>query len=264
MIFKKSDRKADEKNEKLNKIDFSSDQKNIINSTSSFHIKEAYKTLRTNITFSLPVQGCKTIAVTSSLASEGKSINCLNLAITFAETGSKVLLVDCDLRRPNVARLLDKSATPGLSNVLVNLSDLNTVMQKTDYENLDVIYSGDIPPNPTELLSSPKMEEILHTLAEQYDYIFLDTPPVNLIADTTILSKYVSGLVVIVRQNKSVKDALLDTVSQLKFAEAKILGFVLNGAPVVAGGKYNKYSKYKGYYRYQEEYSVKNDNSKTE
>jgi capsular exopolysaccharide family len=265
MIFKKKGSKVGgDVKSKIKEIDLSSIQNNIINSNSSFYIKEAYKTLRTNITFSLPMQGCKTIAVTSSLASEGKSINCLNLAITFAETGAKVLLIDCDLRRPNVARLLDKSATPGISNVLVNLSDLNTVMQKTDYDNLDVIYSGDIPPNPTELLSSPKMGEVLQILAEQYDYIFLDTPPVNLIADTTILSKYASGIVVIVRQNSSVKDALLDTVNQLKFAEAKILGFVLNGAPVVAGGKYKKYSKYKGYYRYGQEYSSDHERSKIE
>lgn len=253
----KSSQKSKEKKTKILKAEL--DRNYILKDESSFHIKEAYKTLRTNIMFSLPMEGCKIIAVTSSLASEGKSINCLNLAITFAETGAKVLLVDCDLRRPNVARLLDRNVSPGLSNVLVNLSNLDTVMQKTDFDNLDVIYSGDIPPNPTELLSSPKMGEILHSLAKQYDYIFLDTPPVNLIADTTILSKYVSGLVIIVRQNKSVKDALLDTVNQLRFVEAKILGFVLNGSPIITGGKYKKYSKYKGYYRY--EYSTKKDKS---
>lgn len=229
-----------------NENDMLPEQQNILTENSSFLVREAYKALRTNITFSLSIDGCKIIAISSAIASEGKSINCLNLAITFAETGAKVLLVDCDLRRPNIARLLKRSAVPGISNVLVRLNKLEDVIQETPYNNLNVIFSGDIPPNPAELLGSKATEKVLAELSEKYDYIFLDTPPVNLVTDTSMLSKLISGIVLIVRQNQTEKGDLMHAVSQLEFVNTKILGFVLNGVPT--GGSYGGY-KYKKYYR---------------
>lgn len=235
----------------------------VLNVNTPFHVREAYKALRTNVTFSLPDDGCKIIAVTSANASEGKSINCLNLAITFAETGAKVLLIDCDLRRPTIARFLGKVAAPGISNVLVYLNKLDDVIKETAYKNLDVIFSGEIPPNPAELLGAKVTGEVLQELSQKYDYIFLDTPPVNQVTDTVVLSKFISGVVVIVLQNSTEKGALADAVGQLKFVGAKILGFILNGVPTEGayGGykysyKYNRYykkSKKQGYYRIQGE-----------
>ena len=120
----------------------------VLNEKSSFHVKEAYKALRTNILFAIPNEKTKRIIVTSALAGEGKSTNCLNLAISFAQTGAKVLLIDCDLRKPSVANLLDIQSSPGLSNVLASLNTVDSVIVHTEYANLDAIPSGDMTPNP--------------------------------------------------------------------------------------------------------------------
>lgn len=231
--------------------DLLGDQNNILNEQSPFYMKEAYKTLRTNLTFSLPVDGCKVLVVTSSLASEGKSTNSLNLAISFAQTNAKVLLMDCDLRKPNIGRLLSKKAAIGISNVLVNLAPLEQAILPTDYANLNVICSGDIPPNPSELLESDKMEEVIRTLSQQYDYIIIDTPPVNVVTDTSILSKYASGVILVVRYGISKKEEVNDAIKQLKFTNAKLLGFVLNGDSSSTAGKNYRYKYRKSYYQYK-------------
>ena len=235
--------------------DIQEERKHILSEKSDFYTREAYKTLRTNVTFSLTIEGCKVIAVTSAMASEGKSITALNLAISFAEAGERVLLLDCDLRRPNQARLLDMKPKPGMSNVLVKLSDTKAAIKKTKHAGVDVLLSGDIPPNPSELLGSERMAHVLEVLRQQYDYIFIDTPPVNVVADTSILSKYVDGLLFVVRQRESEKDSVLNAIGQLEFANAKLLGFILNGVTTDGSGrygygKYKKYRKYKKYGRY--------------
>ena len=211
----------------------------VLSNKTGFQVREAYKSLRTNIIFSLPQDGCKKICVTSSIASEGKSTNSLNMAITFAETGVKVLIIDCDLRRPNISNLLDRHSYPGLSNVLVGLNKLDEVIQDSGYKNLDVIFSGNIPPNPAELLGSDRMGKIIETLSEKYDYIFFDTAPVNIVTDTTILAKWMSGVVLVVLQNSTDKDTVEEAVKQLEFVGAKILGFVLNGVVYGSNGVYN-------------------------
>lgn len=243
MGFFKRSKKQMRKRKKIAK-NLSAEHENVLSEDSSFMVKEAYKSLRTNVMFSLTDDGCKTIAVSSALASEGKSINCLNLAISFAETGAKVLLVDCDLRRPNIARLLKENASPGVSNVLVHRNSLSEVIRHTPYKNLDVILTGDLAPNPVELIGSKTMEKVLAELARVYDYIFLDTPPINLVTDTSILSKLVSGIILIVRQNETEKGALLYAVNQLKFVGAKILGFVLNDVSADSGQSAYKYKEY--------------------
>jgi len=219
-------------------------RKRILNNDSAFQVKEAYKVLRTNVMFSLPAQSCKIIALTSAMASEGKTTSSINLAISFAETGAKVLLIDADLRRPNVARMLKDKSVPGLSNALLHFTGLEEVIKKTSYANLDAIYSGDIPPNPAELLSSPAMAELLQRLAPKYDYIFIDTPPVNIVADTTIISRLAAGVVVAVEANATEKANLMNAIGQLEFVGAKILGFVLNHVVINYTGKYQKYYKY--------------------
>ncbi len=225
----------------------------VLSDKTSFQVKEAYKALRTNIIFSLPQEGCKKISVTSSIASEGKSTNCLNLAITFAETGARVLVVDCDLRRPNISRLLEKQSSPGLSNALVGLSSLDEVINKTDYANLDVIFSGNIPPNPAELLGSDRMGNLIAELEKKYDYIFFDTAPVNIVTDSTILAKWMTGVIMVVLYNSTDKDTIEEALKQLEFAEAKVLGFVLNGVVYGSNGAY-KYN-YKRYNYKKRRYS---------
>lgn len=206
----------------------------------SFAVQEAYKTLRTNIRF---LGDCKRICITSGMASEGKSITLLNLAITIAESGQKVLLIDADLRRPALAQLLNLPAVPGLSNYLAGYAELGETIHKNAYENLDVVFSGNIPPNPSELLSSAKLQELIEAVTPEYDYILVDTPPVNVVSDACIVANYLDGVLMLVRQGQSKKDAVKRAVNNLQLTGAKVLGFVLNGVPLETKGKY-------GYYNY--------------
>ena len=240
-------RKKQEDNSELN---FRAKRRAILSENSDFSVKEAYKTLRTNIRFSLADSGCKKLCVTSGLPSEGKSITVLNVAISFAETGQRVLLVDADLRRPTLARLLIENGDPGLSNVLAGMCSEEDAIRSTQYANLDVIYSGVIPPNPSELLSSPRMEKLLESLAKKYDYIFFDTPPVNVVTDACVVAPLLDGVLFVVRQNRSERDTVSKGVHQLEIAGSKILGFVLNGVVENKSRKYSRYDRY-GYYRYE-------------
>lgn len=222
-----------------------SERKFILGDNTSFIVDEAYNTLRSNIVFSLPGKGCRVIEVTSCGMSDGKSINTLNTAITFAETNAKVLLIDCDLRRPNINRLLARKASPGLTNVLVNTCTLDEAIVRIDDYNLDVLFAGYLPPNPSELLTSDAFAELMETLKEKYDYIFIDTPPVAAVIDAAIIAKHTSGSVIVVRSGSTKKEELMNVVSQLEFADAKIVGFILNGIDSERSG----YS-YRGKYNY--------------
>ena len=237
------------KQQKLLAQDYEDIRERVLNKKSTFHVREAYKVLRTNLIFSLPSDKCKKIIITSALASEGKSTNCLNLAITFAEMDAKVLIIDTDLRRPNLARLLDVPNAPGLSNYLVGLNSIDEIVHKSEYNNLSYISAGNIPPNPVELLSSDNMARLIEKLEEEFDYIFFDTPPVNLVIDTVVVSKYVHGVVMIALQNSTDKEAIRYSLNQLKFAGAKVLGFVLNGVVFGVNGEYKNNNK-KKYYRH--------------
>ena len=227
------------------------DRRHILSADSNFFIREAYKTLRTNTMFALAGQeGCKIILVTSSLQGEGKSITALNLAISFAEAENRVLLIDCDLRRPKLARLLRKSSHAGLSNLLLDPSLLGEAILPSDVTGLDVILSGDIPPNPSELLGSARMSALLAQLREKYDYILLDTPPVNMVTDAVVLAPKSDGVLFVVRAGRSERGPIAHAVEQLGYAQAKILGFVLDDVTASSGSYgYSKYKRY-GYGRY--------------
>lgn len=254
---------ARRKQNKLLGRDYEHIRESVLSEDSPFYVREAYKALRTNLIFSLPSNGCKKLIVTSSLASEGKSTNCLNMAITFAEMDAKVLIIDCDLRRPNLARLLNVQNSPGLSNLLVGLNTCDDIIHKSTYKNLSYITAGNIPPNPVELLSSEKMKNLIESLEKEFDYIIIDTPPVNLVIDAVVTSKYANGVIMIALQNSTDKEAMRYSLNQLNFAGAKVLGFVLNGVVLGNNRTYkniskNKYGRYafdrkksnKGYVRY--------------
>ena len=216
-------------------------RRQILSDNSSFVEKEAYKTLRTNIRFALREKGCKKICITSGMPGEGKSITLLNLAISFAQTGQKVLLIDADLRRPAMARLLVEQAAPGLTNILADIVPANEAIRKEVYPNLDCLLSGDVPPNPSELLNSEKMQELINTMAEQYDYILVDTPPVNVVSDACVVANILDGVLFVVRQNQSRKDAVKAAVANLQLTGAKVLGFVLNGVEMDSDKRYHCY-----------------------
>ncbi len=234
---------------------FANQRKNILGKNSSFQVQEAYKTMRANIRFMLSGNGCKRFCITSGLASEGKSITSLNLAISFAEAGHKVLLMDADLRRPSLARLLIEVATPGLSNVLAGLCNEEEAVRKSEYENLDILLSGEIPPNPSELLGSEKMAQLLDSLSRKYDYILIDTPPVGIVADACVIGSMTHGVLFLVRQNVTERDSVEQGIKQLELAGTKLLGFVLNGVDREGKKRYsNKKYKYKYKYGYGYEY----------
>ncbi len=226
-------------------------RKFILNDKTGFQVREAYKAFRTNILFSLPDEGSNKIIITSSLAGEGKSTTCINTAISFAETNKKVIVVDCDLRRPNIANLLDIPLKPGLTNTLIRMNSLDEVIRRNVRPNLDVITAGDIPPNPSELLDSERMKKLMDTLGEQYDYVFLDTPPVLAVTDTAVLTRYCSGVILLAHYNRTDRNAVSAAVEQLMLANAKILGGILNGMESDGESyKYKRYSKYGGKYGY--------------
>ncbi len=223
----------------------------VIGNKQSFLFTEAYKSLRTNVLFSLPKDGCKKFIVTSALAGEGKSTVSSHLAAALAEMGVSVLIIDCDLRRGKIHRLFDVKRTPGLANVLAGFADINSAVQKTAVENLYVLPSGVVPPNPAELLASSRMQQLVDEFSKSFDYIILDTSPVNVVSDALPLSTLVDGVVLVVRQNYTDKGALDRCIASLEFAEAKVLGMVFNDVEAKKAAKDRRYGYYKGgYYSY--------------
>ena len=217
----------------------------ILSNESGFIINEAYKALRTNIIFTLSSidRNCKKIIITSASPGEGKTTTCLNLAISFAQTGSKVILIDADLRKSRIYRHLGIERQNGLSDVLCGLLDVDDSIKHCEKQGIDCITAGQIPPNPVELLSSPKMGEILDYLSQKYDYVFIDTPPVTIVSDATAMSKYVDGVIVVVRQNYTIHETLEKARTSLEFAEAKILGYILNDVTNITS-RYGTYKKF--------------------
>lgn len=222
---------------------FMNTRRQILNQNSSFAVQEAYKTLRTNIRFSLQNNRCRRISITSAAPGEGKSISLLNLAISVAEDGNRVLLIDADLRRPTVARMLVEQQSPGLSNILAEQAEIEDAIRSQVHPNLDVIPAGDVPPNPSELLGSSKMRELIDEMSKKYDYILVDTPPVNVVSDTNIVTSLLDGVLLLVRQNSSHRDAVKRAISNLALTGIKPLGFVLNDVDLNSG-KYHQYGYY--------------------
>lgn len=229
------------KHKKQEQVGFKSIRRQILNKNSSFAVQESYKTLRTNVRFFLRGNSCKKICITSGAAGEGKSITLLNLAISMGEDGQKVLLIDADLRRPAQARLLVEKVSPGLSNVLAGLSTAEEAIRKEIYPNLDILFSGDVPPNPSELLGSDKMQELIEELSQKYDYILVDTPPVSIVSDASIVANLLDGVLLLVRQDRSRKDAVKRAINNLQLTGAKILGFVINGTVLEKSVNYSTY-----------------------
>lgn len=216
-------------------------RKMILSESSPFMLQEAYKTLRTNLLFALRGEGCKRFCITSSMPGEGKSITILNLAISIAQTGKRVLLIDADLRRPALARLLAVNPVPGLSNVLADQATLSEAIRAETYPNLDVMLSGDVPPYPSELLSSEQMNKLVEDVSRKYDYVLVDAPPVNLVSDCCIVANLLDGIVLLARQGKARKDGVKQAINQLRLTECKVLGCVFNGV-AVNPKKYYRYN----------------------
>ena len=186
---------------------------------------------------------------------EGKSTTSINLSYVLAERGSRVLLIDGDLRIPSIAKKMDLVSTPGLTNMIMG-KDVDLSLFKTDIlENWYVLPSGNIPPNPSELLGSDRMGAVLASLQEQFDYIIVDLPPVNIVSDALSISRLITGMVLVIREDATEKKELERCFRQLKLSNVNLLGCVMNEAKT-GGARYGKYKKYR-YYKYYRYY--KND-----
>lgn len=227
----------------------------LIGDQMNFAVSEAYKLLRTNLLFSLPdEQKCRIIGVTSSLRGEGKSTTSINLAYTLAETGKKVLLMELDLRLPTIAKRLKLFKKPGISNLLVGMANGAEVIQRSELKsNLYVITSGDIPPNPSELLGSRQLQTAVNAFAKVFDYIIFDLPPVNAVSDALVVSKLTDGMIMVVRRDYNDQRELAEAMRQLEFSDTKLLGFVMTEGETAEkkyGKKYSrKYGEKYGYYK---------------
>lgn len=223
----------------------------------SFSTSEAFKSLRTNLTYSFAdYEGCRIIGITSTDRVEGKTTTAINLAYSLMESGQKVLLMECDLRLPSFSEKLKIPSEPGLSNILVNPTQ-NRLSTLIRYNNTNLFFlpSGDIPPNPSELLASKAMGELINYYSTVFDYIILDIPPTLAVTDAPIVSKYTHGLIFVVRHNFTDRLRLRDSMYQLSLVDARILGFVYNCnsksgvGPKSYGYRYGSKRDYQGYYK---------------
>ncbi|WHH57520.1 CpsD/CapB family tyrosine-protein kinase [Petroclostridium sp. X23] len=207
-------------------------------------ISEAYRVLRTNIQFSGVDKPLKIMVVTSAGPGEGKSTTIANLAITFAQSGSKVLLIDGDLRKPKVHKTFNTHNQTGLTNVLAQHADYKQYVKQCDIDNLDILTSGPIPPNPSELLSSNSMKKLLERFREDYEIVLIDAPPVGTVTDAAILSTIVDGTILVAASGQVEIEAAQRAKQLLEKVNANIIGVVLNKLSKNEQGNYYYYYYY--------------------
>ena len=218
----------------------------------NFAGQEAFNVLRTNVAFAIPGnRKGKTIGMTSSIPHEGKSHTTVNLAYALAKNGQRTLLISADMRKPTLEMYTPGiPLVPGLSDVLTGNVALDltgdTLLHSVLHENLFILTAGNIPPNPSELIGSQEFVELLEALKPQFDYIVIDLPPVTAVIDPVLVSRYVDGIILVIKHKYSKRQALRRTLSQLKYANAHVLGFVYNGSH--QGFRYLKRG-YSEYYR---------------
>ncbi|AZK60202.1 CpsD/CapB family tyrosine-protein kinase [Candidatus Desulforudis audaxviator] len=212
---------------------------------------EAYRTLRTNLGFAAPDRPARVILVSSAGPADGKTTTVSNLAVVLAQAGHSVCLVDSDLRKPRLHRLFGVENTAGLTNVLSQNAGLEEVVVNTEVDRLALLPSGPIPPNPAELLGSGRMQEVLDRLAERYDFVLADSPPVLAVTDASLLAGQVDGVLLVIRAADTRVDLAQEAKAQLAKAGGRVLGVVLNKVRLSA--------KDYGYYYYYHHRPVKED-----
>lgn len=218
-------------------------------------VSEAFRNLRTNIQYSNIDDKIRSIVITSSTVGEGKTVVSSNLAVSIAFTGKKVLILDCDLRKPNIHKKMGILNLKGLTNVLIGEDSFEDVVQRSEeIPELHILTSGPIPPNPSELLGSKKMEELLNNLEDKYDMIVIDSPPIGIVTDAAILSTIADGVLLVTAAGKTEIDTAKRSKELLENVNANIIGVVLNKVSM----KNRSYYKY-GYYKYDEEQKQENE-----
>ncbi|MBW2593388.1 MAG: polysaccharide biosynthesis tyrosine autokinase [Deltaproteobacteria bacterium] len=217
---------------------------------------ESFRGIRTGILYSSADRPPQVILVTSAGPSEGKTVCAANLAVTMAQAGSRVLLIDCDMRRPRVHKMFDQSRDQGLSSVLVGNVDVREAIINTGVENLDILPVGPIPPNPSEILGSRKMVDLIEGLKKDYVRIVLDSPPVTAVTDAVILAQEADGTILVIRAGDTPRQIVQNGLTQLQSVNAGILGAVLNG---IKTGRDSYYYYQYYYYYYGEDGQKKKD-----
>lgn len=223
-----------------------------LTSKTPFQIVEAYKAIRANLLFMLSTAAEKAVVVTSAEPSAGKSTTCSNLAITMAQTGAKVVIVDADMRKPVLHKIFRVSNNNGLSKLLSVLIKPEDCINKSIMPNLDLINAGPIPPNPSELLGSERMAGLLQTLSASYDYIFLDAPPINVVADSLMFLDKTAGAILVARQKQTHYDELQKAAESIRNLHSSVLGVVITDVSET-NKPYAMYKSYK-YKSYDYEY----------
>lgn len=226
-----------------------------VGSDAPFQFVEAYKSLRTNLEFLSSAGNCKTILITSSVPEEGKTNVAVNLAMTIAASGKRVVLVDCDLRKATISRYLRIPRNhAGLTNVITSKDEgaLAAALVRVKDSGITVLTAGTIPPNPTELLSAPMTEKIFASLQKAFDYVIVDTPPVSLVTDAAVLCRMADGVLLVVRPGVTIQSAQLSK-KNLEAVNAHILGVVMNGYNGKQSGRRDGYSYAYSYSYYDED-----------
>ncbi len=219
----------------------------------AFRVAEAYKMIRTNLLFTLANTNSRVVVFSSSEPSAGKSTLVSNLAIVMAQTGVKVLLIDADMRKPVQHRNFRVTKTLGLSKILGKLNTFEECVQRDVVPGMDLLPSGSIPPNPSELLSSDSMKNLLKDMQEKYDYIFIDSPPLGVVADALVLIPQAAGAVLVARQRQTTYDEIAECVETIKQIDGTMLGVVVTDVRNDRAG-YTRYEKKRYYRRYNYEY----------
>lgn len=242
-IGKKKDKNiASAKNSNKNSVNVAN-----LSDKNKFAIVESYKVARTNIMFSLAANEKKVFAVTSYSKGEGKSTASSNLAISFSKMGKKVLLIDADMRRPNIHNIFKLNNSAGLSNVVSKMISFEEAVKCDVITDLDVLVAGTIPPNPSELMCSNSFIKMIEKLTEEYEYIIIDTPPVGVVADALLLKDLIAGFVVVVRAKVTTHRDLSKLLESMKLADTKVLGLVEVGCDISARKGKKKYYYYQYY-----------------
>lgn len=219
----------------------------------AFRVAEAYKMIRTNLLFTLANAKNRIVVFSSAEPSAGKSTLCSNLAIVMAQTGAKVLLIDADMRKPVLHRNFRIGKTLGLSKILGNLNTVDECIHQQVAPNLDLLPSGSIPPNPSELLGSERMHKLLEQVEARYDYVFIDSPPLGLVADALVVAPQAAGVVLVARQKQTTYDELDECIAAVKQIDATMLGVVVTDVHSDTAG-YMRYDNKRYYRSYNYEY----------
>ncbi len=209
---------------------------------------EAFRVLRINLQFASIDRDLRVVQVTSSITGEGKSVTAANFSAALARDGKRVVLIDADLRKPTQHKLFKLVNTYGVTSALLgNLDSVDQLLHETSIPNLSVLTSGPLPPNPSELLGSQRMQELLQTLAQQVDVIVLDSAPVTVVSDSAVIASYVDGVLLVVKAGSTRADMVKNAVEALQQVEAQILGVVLNAVKANESGFFYKYDQRYGH-----------------